>query len=88
MGNAIIDAVGSMKPGQRLDIAMGELEHHIRGFEYNGVFFSPADRVLENIVGSAYEYSYWIDERRRVVIFERLSKPLEEPSCYVSPDRR
>jgi len=51
--------------------------------------FTVADRILENIVGSSYEYFYVYNYRLRTTMFGRRTKPTEEDFCtYVSPDRR
>jgi hypothetical protein len=48
-----------------------------------------ADRILESIIGSAYEYWYEEDLMNKQFIFRRLSHPLTNGcKAYVSPDRR
>jgi hypothetical protein len=51
--------------------------------------WTPADWVLEGIVGSAYEFWYYRDHRTGNFIFRRRSHPVEgEFRTYVSADRR
>lgn len=50
---------------------------------------NPYDRVMENVVGSAFEFEYWVEPVMRHVYFRRLPKPLDNGlRTYVSPDRR
>lgn len=83
----VIDLVRSLKPGQAITISMRELSHAVPGFRHNGADFTPADRVLENIVGSAFEYSHSTDYANRSVCFYRHCWP-SETKTYISPDRR
>lgn len=54
-----------------------------------GPTWTPAERVMEKIVGSAYEFQFWSDPRTGNVTFARLKQPLKDGSrTYVSPDRR
>ena len=78
--------VDEMKPGQRLTVGIFELRHEIPSFEYNGALFSAPDRVLENIVGSAYTHSYTVNHERNTVTFERHENT--GARHYLSPDRR
>lgn len=53
--------------------------------------FTAADRILENIVGSAYEWCYFQHGySRHEIIFHRLKERITEPGVfsYVSPDRK
>lgn len=77
----LIHRVASLKPGQQIDIPLGEMR------------LASPDDVLENIVGSAYEYSYQNIDYTGVVRFRRREKPLSPYHedglwTYVSPDRR
>lgn len=50
-----------------------------------------ADMMLDNIIGSAFEYGYYESLERPHTVFYRLPKPLPSDSTsrtYVSPDRR
>lgn len=56
-----------------------------------GPIWSPTDRIMENIVGSAYEFVARDRPMTGNVVFERLRTPLsddDERQTYVSPDRR
>jgi hypothetical protein len=77
-----------LRPGQRIDIA-GSVLRDIPTMHHNGYAFTPPDRVLENIVGSSYEYRYHFNMKGDIVTFERLEAPLSGGRrAYVSPDRR
>jgi hypothetical protein len=84
--------VRSLKPGEwltvpELDLVL-DLPRCFIGFE--SAVCNPADRILEGIVGSAYEYSYQRDPIKREVTFRRLEKPIDSEDgrqTYVSPDR-
>jgi hypothetical protein len=83
----IVTCVGRLEPGQRIDFSDSELRE-IETLHHNGATFTPADRVLENIIGSSYEFRYTTALNGRVT-FERLSAPLTDGRrSYVSPDRR
>ena len=79
------DLVASMKPGERL-----VLRHHdlcnATGYHYNGAWFSPADRVLGNILGSSRTHSYYHCPRTGDIIFVRHEKT--DRRTYTDPDRR
>lgn len=77
--------VASMKPGECLDLDRYDLMD-IPGFEHNGARFTPADRVLENIVGSAYTHNYREHPNGRTITFIRF----EDTGArhYTSPDHR
>lgn len=57
-------------------------------------YWTVPDRVLEKIVGAAYEYGYFEEHPAKAeprVVFFRLSRPLPgdgDLRSYVSPDRR
>lgn len=81
----LIDLVQRLKPGEHVVIDPREFDFRTDLFGE----FSPADWVLENIVGSAYEFRYYEHFPTRHVVFERLPKPLDGTLySYVSPDRR
>lgn len=84
----IIRQVASLKPGFEIKIDRNELADEIGGRHYNGAYFTPADNILENIIGGSYEYGYDIIPKSGDVIFYRLDKPLENGRTYTSPDRR
>ncbi|MBX5206672.1 hypothetical protein [Rhizobium sp. NZLR11] len=66
----ICSVVDRMKPGECLDLMREELMD-IPSFEHNQSTFNPADRVLGNIVGSAYTHSYRVSADGRKVTFMR-----------------
>ena len=78
-------------PGQELRVTQRELQR-IGESSLLGPLIgegNTADRVLENIIGSSYEYGYREDLLTRDVVFYRLNRPLEDGRrTYVSPDRR
>lgn len=77
-----------MKPGEQLDVSENAVQSPLYPFD-NFLGMSPWDRVLENVIGSGYEYSYERIPERHIVRFKRLDKPLTNGRrTYVSPDRR
>src|SRR5262245_26354129 len=89
----IRNKVAGLRPGQRITFtALVMLEAEPRGlFSLLREIGRPADRVLDNIIGSAYEYGYFDNPEDRSTTFYRLPQPLpsDGPSrTYVSPDRR
>lgn len=84
-----IRMVAALQPGECIEISSRRLAMDIPGYDYNGTFFTPADRVLENIMGSGFEFNYTTNEIKGTVTFCRLKEPLTNGSCsYISPDRR
>lgn len=86
-----VNLVKRLKPGQSIDICIRELRNSILPYEHNGAIFYPPDQILENIVGSAYEFGYRENFRDMTVRFFRLSEPHPSDSLilsYISPDRR
>lgn len=85
--DASVDAVRRLKPGWRILLDLRSVR--LAGFAHNDADFTVADRILENIVGSAYEFRYYEDYPSCGTVFERLMKPREDGLLsYVSPDRR
>jgi hypothetical protein len=87
----VIRMVASLKPGQTIQFSAIELIDKVGGYWHNGVFFSPADTVMENIIGSSYEYSYTESLTTGAITFRRLEAPIDGDSgelAYISPDRR
>ena len=91
MGRDLLDLIARkverLEPGKWIVVswALDDLPE----IQHNGAMFTPADRVLENIVGSAYEFSYWQDPENGSVVFHRRSEPVKGAlRTYVSPDRR
>lgn len=78
--------VDAMEPGQCFAIDMHVLADATSSYEHNGAVFTPADRVLGNIVGSGYTHSYEIDPRNRSVIFRRHHETGKR--TFYDPDRR
>lgn len=77
--------IDRMKPGECLDVDMAELQL-IPGFEHNGAHWNPADRILENVAGSAWTHSYEVHPGGRHVTFRRHVE--DGRRYYQSPDRR
>ncbi len=51
--------------------------------------WSAEETVMENVIGSAYEYEYATDPMRGTTSFKRRPNPLTGGlRCYVSPDRQ
>jgi len=85
-----LHTVKSLQPGQSVHVDWRQLESEFPFQQYNGAMFSPPDRLLENVMGSSFEYGYTINPADRTVMFFRLEKPIEEfdTFVYISPDRR
>lgn len=62
------DTIADMKPGQKLRVKYYELRA-IPGFHHNGADFGPVDRILGNIIGSAYTHSYDTDPMSGDIVF-------------------
>lgn len=77
--------VSQMKPGERLDVS-GQALRDIPSYEHNGAVFTPADRVLGNIIGSAYTHSYTVHPYEDTVTFMRHEDNGTRRSA--DPDRR
>lgn len=77
--------VADLEPGQRLDIDMKALQD-IPSYEHNGATFTPADRILGNIIGSAYTHDYQVHISGQYVTFARY----EDTGArrWAAPDRR
>lgn len=84
--------ISKIPPGCRITVSrflLNEIAASARLVGSDGPTWAPAERVMENIIGSAYEFRFWADLKTENVIFERLSEPLNDGSrTYVSPDRR
>lgn len=88
----IVNVVARLQPGQRIAYDrynFGDIE--VDSFHKNsGPSWNAADRIMENIIGSAFTHRYFVDWNGTVT-FERIEKPLPPDSelrTYVSPDRR
>lgn len=82
-----------LEPGQWVQIDRRILEDAAPPAPLVGIFgpvWSPPERVMENIIGSAYEYRFREDPVSGNFIFERLREPLGDDGSrtFVSPDRR
>ncbi|KRW94300.1 hypothetical protein AQY21_20435 [Paracoccus sp. MKU1] len=75
-----------MQPGDRFTVQRGALEESIPSIFHNDVWFTPADRVLGNIIGSAWTHSFHVDDRTGDVTFRRHEETGER--FYSAPDRR
>lgn len=84
-----LDSVKRLLPGQSIKIDRRELELDYHYMRHNGAEFNPADCLLENIVGSSYEYGYRVDFLSGSIEFFRLNEPIKsDDRSYVSPDQR
>ena len=54
---------------------------------HNGFQWKPEERVMENIIGSSYNFLMWENPETGDVTFEHLEKESKERT-YQSPDRR
>lgn len=83
----ICEIVDQMKPGQCLKVSVFDLMD-IPQYEHNGTTFIAADRVLGNIVGSAYTHDYTevFDANEPYFLFRRHVETGER--FHEAPDRR
>jgi hypothetical protein len=82
----ICDRVARMRPGERLTVSGNQMRMDIPSAFYNDAHFAPPDRVLGNIIGSAYTHDYTVDMRTGDVTFRRHEDTGERR--YADPDRR
>ncbi len=75
MKQRLIQLVGRLKPGERIDIAWSDLQQ-IPPYEHNGAVFDPVPQILGNIIGASYEFRAWDVVDKQQTTFERLRKPL------------
>lgn len=80
----VCDIVSGMRPGECVDFDIRDLRD-IPSFFHNDTHFNPADRVLENIIGSSYTHSYHMHGCGRTVTFVRHAE--NGKRYYTSPDR-
>lgn len=87
----VVDEVKKLQPGQRIDVSANIFgrPQGLALWLQHMTEFNDADRVLENIVGSGYEYWYRRNDSRDSITFGRLDQPYTDGRrSYVSPDRR
>jgi len=66
-----------------------ELDRHILRDVNPSPGWSEPEWILENIIGSAFEYSFSFNHLRGTVVFHRRKEPLlDGRRTYVSPDRK
>lgn len=86
----IVSQIQSLKPGHYMTVSgdiLREAAPRSPLLGFGGPVLSPCELALEKIVGSAFEFRAWEDERGNYV-FERLKTPLRDGlRTYVSPDR-
>lgn len=82
----IAEVVSSLKPGEEVRCDLSVLRN-VQPLEYNGARWSPSERVLENVIGSAYGWTVFDDFVRGQVTFGRRTVP-DGARTYVAPDRR
>jgi hypothetical protein len=84
--------ISRISPGQRVQVAWSTLRDAAPPMPllgWGGPMWTSAERIMENIVGSAHEFRFWEDLPTGAVTFERLKQPLSgDTRTYVSPDRR
>lgn len=81
--------IQAMQPGQCLRVSADTLKTLEVALMENRYNFPMKDWVLENIIGSSYEFGYTEYLPTMDVTYFRLPKPLQDGTrSYVSPDRR
>ncbi len=82
----IANEISGLKPGEWYSYDLAKLEDVIPP-PLPG--WTAPERVMENIVGSAWEFQFVQDPLTEVITFMRLRMPLTgNLRTYVSPDRR
>jgi hypothetical protein len=88
----LVAQIKAMHPGQWLTVSphvLRELYPPMQMMWPLGPTWSSPERVMEKVIGSAYEYRFWESRETGDVTFERLRAPLKDGRrTYVSPDRR
>lgn len=78
------NVVRRLKPGQRVEISKINLDRVM----LDRPDVSVADRILEKIVGSGYEFYHYENAMKKTVTFVRTESPVPEPfMTWVSADR-
>lgn len=84
----VVDLVMRLKPGCSVPVA----DLHMRAVrltKVDGVQFTAADVVLDNIPGAPVEFYYRYNEKTRFATFYRLTAPLTDGRLtYVPPHER
>lgn len=87
----LANKISAIQPGQWFTVDRHELERIAPAMPLTGPLgptWSPAERIMENIVGSAYKFRFWEDPETGRITFEHLKQPLPDGlRSYVSPDR-
>lgn len=84
-----VDTVKRIKPGCSITLSSSILDDIGPARLTPDATWSPAERVLENVIGSSYEFQIVESPDSRNVEIHRLSCPLDDGRrTYVSPDRR
>lgn len=86
VGGWITKNLLSLPKGGRISFSRCEIRQHVEP----PAGYTPADWILENIVGSAWEFIDRVEDKSGDVIFDRLENQLPDDGSrtYVSPDRR
>lgn len=92
MSNFILQEIQAIRPGEHLNITEGVVNDLFPAANLAGPFgprWSAVDRLMESIVGSAYEFRIQRDRENGYIVVKRLETPLTDGRrTYVSPDRR
>jgi len=85
----VVSQVASMKPGQCVRVDRFTMRDIPTSPFVGWSEWRAPDRVLDRIMGSAYEFGYTVDSLAGYVTFWRLAQPLTDGRrSYVEPDRR
>lgn len=85
MLGAILTDISRMQVGQKWAVGRVALDE-IPGYSHNNAYWTPEDRVIENVIGGSYCLSYRRDPQTGDVTFERHADTGRRH--YMSPDRR
>lgn len=81
--------VRAMKPGEWLTVDRDSVDDNARIAPWRDGHWTPCDFILEQIVGSGYEWSWQQNPIGRAITFKRRQHPLkaDDLRTWVSPDR-
>lgn len=80
----LVNQVGDMDYGQQITVSHGYLSSLVSGYFHKNKWYNPAERVLNNIMGSSFEYTYETNDMRGTVTFFRRERNIERQlSKYV-----
>lgn len=85
----IAQRVAELEPGGSVTFSAEQIRRMGPPIYHNGAKFTVPDRILENVIGSAFQWRYTTHPKTGAVTFNRLKHTAKAGvRSYVSPDRR